>query len=42
MKLFVFLTLAVSFVLIGCGEKAPETKAPAMPSTNAVPAVPAK
>jgi hypothetical protein len=42
MKLFVFLTLAVSFVLIGCGEKAADHTAPTVPSTNAVPAVPAK
>ena len=42
MKLFALLTLAVSFVLIGCGEKAAEPTTPAVPSTNAVPAVPAK
>lgn len=42
MKLFVFLTLAVSFVLIGCGEKAAEPTTPTVPSTNAAPAAPAK
>jgi len=40
MKLFVFLTLAVSFVLIGCSEKAAEPTVPTVPSTNAAPVVP--
>ena len=35
MKLLALLTVAVSLVLVGCSEKAPEPKTPAAPSTNA-------
>ncbi len=41
MKVFALLTVAVAFVLIGCS-KSEDTSTPAMPSTNSIPAAPAK
>jgi hypothetical protein len=40
MKILALLTVAVSFILVGCSEKAPEPTTPEVPSTNAVPAPP--
>ena len=40
MKIFALVAVAVSFILVGCGEKASEPTTPAVPSTNAVPMPP--